>query len=269
VVLRSMMGVGELVERCVPRVRREVPRAVAVFLVGSNVRGEAGPHSDLDFDVLVADEPRGEAPVWFEVDDDRLVCVSVWVRTVAEWIASQEEAQDWTFGLPCVALLRLCWVADDSWRARLERSRLAHPAGEPELEHFIGDLGKVANAHGRGDELGVRLAAQDLARSCPALLQPLNPERPVRTRDAALRRTLDFEVAPGGYRDDLSLCLGVSGRPGSADDVHAAACRLATGIAELLESHAGSFAGLLSRPLLACLADGSLRRYVAQVVARR
>jgi hypothetical protein len=30
----------------------------------------------------------------------------------------------------------LCWLADESWRARLERSPLARPLGEPELDRL-------------------------------------------------------------------------------------------------------------------------------------
>jgi phosphoribosyl-AMP cyclohydrolase len=254
----------EVIERWVRRARHEVPDAVAVFLVGSYARGDAGPHSDVDFDVLVADGPRDEGLMWFEGEGDRLVCVSLWVRDVATWLASEEEPQEWAFELASVEALRLCWVADE-WRARLERSRLAHPSGL-ELGHLVGDLGKVANAYRRGDELGVRLAAQDLARSCPGLLQPLNPRSTVGSRGAALRAALGFPVVPAGYRDDLLVCLGLAGRSTSAQDVHAAACRLATGVIELLQSHAGRFTRLLSRQQVASLSDGSLRRYVAQLV---
>jgi Nucleotidyltransferase domain len=194
---------------------------VAVFLVGSYARGDAGPYSDVDLDVLVADGPRNEWPTWFDVEEHQLVCVSVWIRDVATWQASQQEPQGWAFGLPSVETVRLCWVADDSWRARLERSQLAHPPGEPELDHLVGDLGKVANAWRRGDELGLRLAAQDLARSCPSLLQPLNPHPPVGSRHAALLTALDFAVVPPGYHDDLVVCLGLAGRPTSAEEVHA------------------------------------------------
>lgn len=255
----------EFIERWVRRVRHEVPDGVAVFLVGSHARGDAGPHSDLDLDVLVAEGPRNEWPTWIHDQGPRLVSVSVWIRDVATWLASQHEPQDWAFGLPAVETVRLCWVADDSWRARLERSQLAHPPGEPELDHLVGDLGKVANAWHWGDELGLRLAAQDLARSCPSLLQPLNPHPAVGSRQAALLAALDFAVAPAGYRDDLLVCLGVAGRPTSAEEVHAAACRLATGVVELLESHADRFTPLLPQPLAASLTDGSLRRYVVQL----
>jgi len=47
--------------------------AVAIFLGGSHVWGEAGPDSDVDFDVLVPDAPRNEWPAWYDVLGDRLV----------------------------------------------------------------------------------------------------------------------------------------------------------------------------------------------------
>ena len=75
-------------------------------------------------------------------------------------------------GAAAVVLGRRRIVASPPRPVRAGASR--RPA---ELEHFLGDLGKVANAHRRGDELGLRLAAQDLARSCPALLRPVNPTR--------------------------------------------------------------------------------------------
>jgi phosphoribosyl-AMP cyclohydrolase len=261
------MVVEELIRRWARRLAEQVPGAVAVFLGGSHLRGDAGPGSDVDFDVLVADGPRDEWPLWLDVEDGRLVRVEVWVRDVATWLAGEREPQRWAFGLPCAEPLRLCWAADDSWRARLDRPALRHPAAPPELDHFLGDFGKAGNAHRRGDELGLRLAAQDLARSCPALLQPLNPHPPVASRRAALAAALDARVAPPGYRDDLLRCLALEGRPGAAAEVHAAACRLAVGIVELLASHAGAFDGLLPAELAAALADGSLRGHVAELAA--
>ena len=58
---------GELVGEWVARLRREVPDAVAVFLTGSQLRGDAGSYSDIDFDILVADGPRDEWPGFLAV----------------------------------------------------------------------------------------------------------------------------------------------------------------------------------------------------------
>jgi predicted nucleotidyltransferase len=259
---------AELVERCVARVRQEVPDAVAVFLAGSQVRGEAGPFSDVDFDVIVPEGPRDEYPAWFDRDGGKLVRVSLWIRDVDQWLGDEANPQSWAYWLTCTDVLRLCWVADESWRARLARSELTHPAGEPELDHFIGDLGKVANAYLAGDELALRLAAQDLARSAPSLLAPLNPGPPVGSRYAALRAALDVDIAPGGYRADLLTCLGLTGGPTTVEDVHTAATRLATGVVDLLETHASGYAALLPADLAGCLTDGSLRRYISQPCAR-
>jgi hypothetical protein len=99
----------EFIQRWVGRARHEIPDGVAVFLVGSYARGDAGPHSDVDLDVLVADGPRNEWPTWFDVEEHQLVCVSVWIRDVATWLASQQEPQDWAFGLSSVETVRLCW----------------------------------------------------------------------------------------------------------------------------------------------------------------
>ena len=77
---------------------------------------------------------------------------------------------------------------------------------------------------------------------------------------------LEVDVAPPGYRDDLLVCLGLAGKPSSAEEVHAAACRLATGVMELVKSHVDTFTRLLPPQLSASLADGSLHRYTAQVV---
>lgn len=256
----------ELVERWVARLRREVPGAVAVFLGGSQLRGEAGPHSDVDFDILVADGPRDEWPAWFEMAEDRLVRISTWIRDVDTWLAAAQEPQGWAYHLPCADALRLCWVVDESWRMRLDRTELTYPAHGPELDHFEGETGKVANAWQHGDELALRLAAQDLARSVVSLVAPLNPGPPVYSRSEALRRLLDFDVVPVGYREDMLACLGLRGGS-TGPDVHAAARRLTAGVLALLDSHTSTFAGLLPDRELASLRDGSLRRYVEQALA--
>jgi predicted nucleotidyltransferase len=84
---RSGMVGEELVQRWVRRLRQEVPGVVAVFLSGSHVRGDAGPSSDVDFDVLVDEGPRDELPAWFDTDGPRLVRVEAWVRDVAQLLA--------------------------------------------------------------------------------------------------------------------------------------------------------------------------------------
>ena len=63
------------------------------------------------------------------------------------------------------------------------------------------------------------------------------------------------------------MCLGLASRPATASEVHAAACRLATGVVDLLVTKAASYAQLLPSDLAEQLADGSLRQYVAQLAA--
>jgi phosphoribosyl-AMP cyclohydrolase len=253
------------VDNCVERIRGELPEAVAVFLVGSVARGDAEPHSDLDFDVLVA-EPGEESLTWLAGLGGPTVCVSVWVRATAEWLDDERRAQRWAFGLPCEDVVELRWVVDEIWRAQVERSRIVHPAAEPELEHLLDALAKVANAHDRGDDLGVRLAAHDLGCELPALLAPVNPDHPpVRSRRAALAAVLAFEVVPPGYAEDLPVCLGLAATSPTTGEVRQAAGRLAGGIVDLLAANRTTFSGLVPERLLAHVDDGSLGRYVGQL----
>lgn len=97
------------------------------------------------------------------------------------------------------------------------------------------------------------------------MLRPLNPRPPVRSRREALRSVLNFDVVPDGFRDDLLACLALDGRSTSADNVYAAARRLAVGVVDLLAAHAAAFTPLLSRQEAATLRDGTLRRYVNQM----
>jgi phosphoribosyl-AMP cyclohydrolase len=257
---------GRLVDEWVPRLRREVPDAVAIFLAGSQLRGDAGPYSDIDFDILVAHGPRDEWPGFVAVHGDRPVRISTWIRDVDAWLAASQEPQDWAFGLSCADPLRLCW-ADGPWRDRLDRAELTYPAGPPEVDHFEGDAGKVANAWTAGDEPVLRLAAGDLARSVVSLLAPLNPRPPVRSRPEALRSLLGFDPAPAGYRPDVLTCLGLRGEP-TAVGVAAAARRLATGTVQVLRTHEETLAPLVPEHSARSLHDGSLYRLVEHAAAR-
>ena len=257
---------GELVGEWVARLRREVPDAVAVFLTGSQLRGDAGSYSDIDFDILVADGPRDEWPGFVAVRGGRPVRVSTWIRDVDAWLAGSQEPQDWAFRLACADPLRLCW-ADESWRDRLDRTELTYPVGPPELDHFEGEVGKVANAWVAGDEPVLRLAVADLALSVVSVLAPLNPRPPVRSRAEALHCLLGFDRAPAGYRADMVTCLGLRGEPNTAA-VAAAARRLATGTLGLLRTHEETLAPLLPAHTVRSLRDGSLYRLVEDAAAR-
>ncbi len=78
----------------------------------------------------------------------------------------------------------MLWLGRPSLRAELEWPARDHPGGAPELEDFIEELGKARNAHRRGDEIATRLAVQEIAWLCPAMLVPgtsLVPPAPVLT----------------------------------------------------------------------------------------
>jgi hypothetical protein len=257
----------ELVDRWTARLRHEVPEAVAIFVGGSYLRGDAGPDSDVDFDVVVANGPRDEWPTWFDGSEGRLVRISAWVRDVDAWLATEDEPQDWAFFLAAADPMRLCWAADDRWRERLDRTQMIHPPGPPEVDHFEGEVGKVTNAFRAGDDVGLRLAAQDLARSVVSMLQPLNVHRPATSRREALRVLLDFEVVPSGYRNDMLACLGLLDAAG-ASEVHVAACRLARGTMEIVQTNAPTLAALVPADAAESIRDGSLRRYINQIIDR-
>lgn len=253
----------------VNRLRREIPGTVAVMLKGSHARGNAGPFSDLDFDVLVFNEPVADPYLtWIEDDGSgRLLHVSVGVEPLDDWLQGFRETGSWSFGLRSAEVTRLMWLGRPSLRAELDRAQREHPAGEPELEDFVEELGKARNAMARGDELSLRLAVQEIAELCPSLLGPLNAAALPGTRPEALRVALGLAVAPEGYRDDMLRALGLDGRASTADDVLAAGTRLVMGTLALLETNADVFRPLLAPHLPDLLASGTLRRYLEQETA--
>jgi len=110
----------------------------------------------------------------------------------------------------------------------------------------------------------LRLAVQEIAQLCPALLVPLNEPAISGTGPEALRAALDLAVAPVGYRDDMLLCLELSGQASTVEEVLAAGERLVLGTIALLEANADTFSPLLPPYLPELLADGTLRRYLEQ-----
>lgn len=247
------------IDRWVGRLREEVPDAVAILAGGSRMRGDAGPYSDVDFDVVVAEGPHEAWPSWVEGP----VRVSAWVRDIDSINKSFEESQDWAFHLAATDPVRPCWFADDTWRRRaLDDRPAAFPDGPVEIDHFEGYLGKIANSRFKDDDLGLRLSAQDLAHAVISVLAPLNPRPPVAGRRAALQAVLDFRVAPLGYRDDITACLGLS----HSIDMYATASRLARGVADLLHEHAEVYAELMRADELDRLRDGSLRDFAHEAL---
>ncbi len=246
------------------RLRTEIPETAAVLLKGSHATGSAGRWSDVDFDVLVdRPEPVEEYLAWLvDGPDGQIVHVSVAVADIRSWLQAGNEPASWAFGFPAREMTTLLWTRDDAPRARLDHAHRDHPAADPELEDFIEELGKALNAHLRGDALSCRIACQELANLCPALLVPLNALARPATRPAALRAALDLAIAPAGYRDDMLLCLGLSGQESTADEVLAAAERLVSGTLSLLRERIDRVAHLLPADLAGYLADGTLERYL-------
>jgi hypothetical protein len=250
----------------VERLRQEIAGVVAVVLKGSHARGNPGPWSDLDFDVLVFNEDIADPYLTWIVDDGagRLVHISVSVKRLDDWLHGFKETSSWSFGFPSSEATRLLWLGRTSLRAELDRASREHPGGEPELEDFIEELGKARNARLRADEIPIRLAVQEVAWLCPSLLLPLNRSASPGTRPEALIAALDLEVVPGGYRDDMLVCLGLSGRASTVDEVLAASERLVLGTLALLEANADVICPGLAPHLPELLRSGLLRRYLEQ-----
>lgn len=257
------------IETWVERLRAEVPGTVAVILKGSHARGNDGPWSDIDFDVLVFDEEVAHPYLtWIEdAGAGRLVHVSVAVERVDDWVRGFREVASWSFGLPSREVTRLLWLGRPSLKAELDWPHRDHPGGGPELEDCIEELAKARNAAHRGDELATRIAAQELAWLVPALLAPFNPPAFPGTRPEALKAALDLAVAPAAYRDDMLICLGLSGQPTTAEEVLAAAERLVLDTLAMLEANADTLSPLLPPYLPHLVASGLLRRYLEQDVA--
>ena len=211
---------------------------------------------------------REEYPAYFdERPGGRLVHVSVAVRDVAGWLAEAAEPVEWALAFPAAEAMRLMWAADDcpgELLALLDRAYLPHPSGDPELEDFLAALGKVRHARAQGNDLALRLAAQVLARLCPSVLQIINPEVRVGTRHEALLAALALPVSPPSYREDMLVCLGLSGDATTGDEVGATAERLVRGVLELMRPCAARLAAHVPPALLTPLADGTLQRYVTQ-----
>lgn len=269
--------VDAIIQRAIERIRHEYPDVRAILLKGSTVRGDAGPASDLDLDVLVDTLDESIYAAWFDAaisdaGQRRLHHVSVAIDTWDGWWEATHEPVEWAMGLPALEVCRVLWVRDREDAANFPTEGILHPDGGPELEDFISDLGKVQNAFLRGDDLGVRMAAQMTARLCPTVLIVLNPgypPSPVTSARAALDAVLALPIAPEGYRDDLLRCLGLSAAPSTPQALVDACERLVHGTIALLEAH-------LPRPgeeaiprfeigLDTALANRTLRAYIHQI----
>ncbi len=235
------------------RLRSEIPGAVAVLLKGSHVRGNAGPWSDLELDVLTLDEEIADEYLAWIVDDGDGRLVHVAVERLNDWLDGFRDVASWSFGLPSHEAARLLWLGRPSLRAELDRASWEHPGGEPELEDFFEGLGKARNARIRGDELSLR--------------QPYR-ESPSSARLCSRRSTNRSGPAPGqrrwGPRWTSRSCLGLSGRASMVDEVLAASERLVFGTLALLEANGNTIGPLLPPDIPHLIRSGVLRHYLEQ-----
>lgn len=259
------MGHDHLLARWAERLRREEPRAVAVLCHGSYARGAAEAHSDLDLDVLTGEDVQsGYRSAFDELPDGRLLHVTIATESLQSWLAqSSAESEAWAFYLPARQVARILWATPEAHVHLAGRATIELEAS-PQLQDLLESAGKVRNAFARGDALGVRLGAHDMALRCPAVLGLINPPVRVGTRREALQAALDLPVVPDGYGADLLVCLGMQGHATTMQDVHAAALRLARGILSLLSAHPNVVAGRVEPGLPEALADGRLMRLLTQ-----
>lgn len=256
-----------LFARWVERLRREEPRAVAILCQGSYARGAPEAHSDLDLTVLVRGGPTERySSALDEQADGRLLHVTIRTTSLPEWLEQFDEpgeSEEWAFFLPVQEQARLLW-ATPAAAARLEGTLTLTLGLAPQLQDLLESAAKVRNALARGDELGVRLAAQDLGLRCPALLALPDPPPPVTSRRAALRLALDLTNGSPVSRDDLLRCLGLGGDATTIEAVAAAALRVCAGVLAALEPHHAMLADWLEAGTPEALADGRLRRLLTQ-----
>lgn len=249
------------------RLRTEISGVEAILLKGSHARGDAGPHSDIDFDVLVTRSEKTTYAAYIEETvSGRSVHVSIAIHDLATWIADEADPVSWSFGLPAREFFRLLWASTDILRDLLGQPSRVHPPSDPELEDFIECFAKVRNADRDRDQLALRLTAQNLAQLCPTLLRLVNPEVVPDTRIAALRAVLDFPNAPAHYREDLLHCLGLASDATSREAIFEASQRLTVGALALLQAayldH--RLAGAFEDGLDVALENGTLARHVMQ-----
>ena len=157
----------------IERLRQDEPHAVAILCCGSYARDTAEAHSDLDLDVLVQGTPQAAYRSAFEeLPDGRLLHATIAVRSLADWLAQfamPKESEEWAFFLPAREVAQVLWATPEASQLLDGRITLTLHAA-PQLQDLLECAAKARNARARGDDLGVRLAAQGLALRCPAVL---------------------------------------------------------------------------------------------------
>lgn len=190
------------------RLREEYLETVAIVLKGSHARGEANPWSDVDFDVLVSSPDVEEYRTWIVPADERLVHISAAVESLDAWLADANEPSAWSLGFPTVETTKLLWAIDDAHRQLLDHPHRSHPAHEIEIEDSMEALGKMRNAHARGDVMGLYRNANKLATLIPTMLVPINPEATVSNSRQAIDAVLNLQNVPEHFANDWLTCMG-------------------------------------------------------------
>lgn len=210
----------------VERVREHEPDAGAVLATGSYAKGTARADSDLDLTAITRAPERTRYRMWFE---DGLH-VSVSAKTTGAWLAALDQPHAWTLGFPGTYDAVYVWAEDDVRERLGEPPSNAVPPSDPEVEDFV-----EASLKARRGGVALRVHARSAGELAPGILRKLNPDRIVHDRLDAVAAALALPVAPAGWRDDLSICLGLVP---AADSVLAlASLRLARGVLALVREH--------------------------------
>ncbi len=245
------------------RLRAVHPSVLAILAHGSYARGEQQRHSDLDLDMLFEHAPAiGYRSVIDTLPNGNLLHATIAGWALAEWLEQFEqpqESEEWAFFLPARQVALLLWATPEVHAQLAERTTLELKAS-PQLQDMIESACKVRRTYQQEDELGMRLAAQNMALRCPAVVGLLNPPVRVNTNAEALRAALAMPHVPPYYREDLLVCLGLSASATSLADLYMRTLRLATGIVSFLQPHAAEIAEWLEPDIPLYLADGRLLR---------
>ena len=219
----------------------------------------ATQYSDVDFDVLVDGGRHESNPVWLVPHDGRLRHVSVAVADVDSFLQQMDEPAKWSFGWPVRSPIRPLWI--DPARPDLNLHELTSPQGEPLLEDAIEDFSKICSALALDNDMGVRIAAADLAREIPTLLRLANPPQVVANRTQAWAAAFGLEIVPDGFVHDMEVCL--AWRAAAPTEIAAAAYRLIAGTVALIRPHANAFRAC--GDLADAVADRRLAQYLRQL----
>jgi predicted nucleotidyltransferase len=228
---------SELQDRVVASARAREPGAIGIAVHGSYALGTARIDSDLDLDIFLGTAPVVHYRTWFEARGDDLP-LHVSARsdlTLETWGRETAEPEEWAFGLPVELIYVWLWVGDAELKARLgERSTVVKAGAPPEVEDMVDAVIKVRACADRGDELGLRLAAQAVARCAAPCVAALNDAPRVHDPRSALDVLLHLPVVPDGWYSDIPACLGLV--PLAGHEIFDAVERTGLGVLRLLRA---------------------------------